>query len=382
MEKPITNLITAHALKLEASVLQCHVCDLDQRLKKFWDLETIGIKEGEMPAYSQLIESITFQDGRYCTCVQLPWINPHPPLVDNLNLSQRRLCNLLRRLRQEPSLLQRYDTVIKEQIKEGIVEVVPDPWAPVVEKVHYLPHHGIIRDDKQTTKLRIVYDASAKEGGPSLNDCLYAGPPFGQFIFDILVRFRLHQVALVADIEKAFLMVSVAKKDMDVLRFLWVDNIHADLPNLQVLRFTRVVFGVASSPFLLNTTLRYHLEKYRSADREIVDKLERALYVDDVTYGADSVEEAFLLYTKSKLWLRKVASISERLSQIRQCCNGGSIYKNHVQSAAWRPHLHIRTAQKMCRMLSMHLVEMSHTKRALRFWESSGILWRICSSLT
>ena len=61
-------------------------------------------------------------------------------------------------------------------------------------------------------------------------------------------------------------MVSVAKKDMDVLRFLWVDNIHADFPNLQVLRFTRVVFGVASSPFLLNATLRYHLEKYRSAD--------------------------------------------------------------------------------------------------------------------
>ena len=196
-------------------------------------------------------------------------------------------------------------TLIKEQIKEGIVEVVPDPWAPVVEKVHYLPHHGVIRDDKQTTKLRIVYDASAKEGGPSLNDCLYAGPPFGQFIFDILVRFRLHQVAMVADIEKAFLMVSVAKKDMDVLRFLWVDNIHADLPNLQVLRFTRVVFGVASSPFLLNATLRYHLEMYRSADREIVDKLERALYVDDVTYGADSVEDAFLLYTKSKLWLKE-----------------------------------------------------------------------------
>ena len=62
------------------------------------------------------------------------------------------------------------------------------------------------------------------------------------------------------------MMVSVAKKDRDVLRFLWFDNVHVDLPNLQVLQFTRVVFGVASSPFLLNTTLRYHLEKYRSSD--------------------------------------------------------------------------------------------------------------------
>ena len=156
-----TNLISAHALKLETSVLQCHDCDLDQGLKKFWDLETLGIKEGEMPAYSQFIEGITFQDGRYC--VQLPWKNPHPPLPDNFKLSQRRLCGLLRRLRQEPSLLQRYDTVIKEQLKEGIVEVVQDPWTSVMEKVHYIPHHGVIRDDKQTTKLRIVYDASAQE---------------------------------------------------------------------------------------------------------------------------------------------------------------------------------------------------------------------------
>ena len=66
-----------------------------------------------------------------------------------------------------------------------------------------------------------------------------------------------------------------------------------------------MVLGVASSPFLLNATLRYHLEKYRSADSETVDRLERALYVDDVTYGADSVEEAFVLYTKSKLWLKE-----------------------------------------------------------------------------
>ena len=150
--------------------------------------------------------------------------------------------------------------------------MVPDPWAPVVKKVDYIPHHGVIRDDKQTTKFRIVYDASAKEGRPSLMNCIYAGLTFGQFIFDILVQFQLHQVALVADIEQAFLMISVAK-DMDVLRFLWVDNIHVDLPNLQVLPFTRVVFGLACSPFLLNATLRYHL-KYMSADREIVDKLQ------------------------------------------------------------------------------------------------------------
>ena len=115
--------------------------------------------------------------------------------------------------------------------------------------------------DKDTTKLRIVYDASARSGRntPSLNDCLYAGPPLSPLIYDILLRFRVHKVALTADIEKAFLNVSVHPKDRDYLRFLWIDDITSLHPKLQVYRFARVAFGVSSSPFLLNASIRHHL---------------------------------------------------------------------------------------------------------------------------
>ena len=67
-----------------------------------------------------------------------------------------------------------------------------------------------------------MYDASARymyEGGPSLNDCLHTGPKFHQRIFDLLLRFRTHCVALTADIDKAFLMVQVAERDRMVLWF-------------------------------------------------------------------------------------------------------------------------------------------------------------------
>lgn len=64
----------------------------------------------------------------------------------------------------------------------------------------------------------------------SLNDCLYAGPKFGQSIMDILLRFRAYKTALAADIEKAFLMISVAPQDRDVLHFLWVDDIASSRP--------------------------------------------------------------------------------------------------------------------------------------------------------
>ena len=97
--------------------------------------------------------------------------------------------------------------------------MVEDPWRMNTNKLHYLSHHGVIREDNLTMKLRVVYDASAKNNGPSVNDCLYTGPSFCERITDILFRFRLYPVALVADIERAFLMISIAEEDRDVLRF-------------------------------------------------------------------------------------------------------------------------------------------------------------------
>ena len=145
----------------------------------------------------------------------------------------------------------------------GIVENVPSDNKGSTQ-VHYLPHHAVIRTDKSTTKLRIVYDASTRANeNPSLNECLHVGPKFNKKLLDILIQFRAHRVAVTADIEKAFLMVSVEESDRDALRFLWVHSVEENPPKIQSLRFTRVVFGVPSSPFLLNATIRYHMERYR-----------------------------------------------------------------------------------------------------------------------
>lgn len=130
-------------------------------------------------------------------------------LPDNYDLSQKRPIGLLKRLRQNPQILHEYDSVIKDQLNRGIVEIVEQTEVSDDRQVHYIPHHAVIREDKTTTKLRIVYDASAKSIGPSLNDCLYTGPKFGQSILDIILRFRIHRIALAADIEKAFLMIHI-----------------------------------------------------------------------------------------------------------------------------------------------------------------------------
>ena len=119
---------------------------------------------------------MTFTGERYE--VALPWKDSALRLPDNYQLSLRRLQGLLRRLREQPELLMEYDKVIREQLSSGIVERVLDPVVVSGERVHYLLHHAVIRHDKETTKLRVVYNGSARGDGVSLNDSLYVGPKF------------------------------------------------------------------------------------------------------------------------------------------------------------------------------------------------------------
>lgn len=98
-------------------------------------------------------------------------------------------------------------------------------------------------------------------------------------------------------------MVSVADSDRDVLRFLWIKDVNGPLSDVVVMRFTRVVFGVSASPFLLNATISHHMERYRSTDPGFVDKFHHSIYVDDLTTGSDDVEGVYEFYMKAKLRL-------------------------------------------------------------------------------
>ena len=91
---------------------------------------------------------------------------------------------------------------------------------------------------------------------------VYTGPPLHKKIFDLLLRFRTQPVALIGDIEKAFLMIKIKEADPEVLRFLRYDDVTKEKPELKANKFTRVVFGVSPSPYLLNATIDKHLEQF------------------------------------------------------------------------------------------------------------------------
>ena len=202
--------LVTHALLLNPRLTEEQ--NLDETMKSFWELEAFGIPSTDRSLYDQFCDTVKFQDGRYE--VRLPWKIPRQDLPSNYELSLKRLRGLLRHLRHDSDALREYDSIIRTH---GIVELVEDAKGADRSNV---PHHPVIRRDKTTTKLRVVYDASAKTTGPSLNDCLDPGPKFDQKILDILSRFRVHQFAITADIKKAFLMISVSLEDREFLFFM------------------------------------------------------------------------------------------------------------------------------------------------------------------
>ena len=103
-------------------------------------------------------------------------------------------------------------------------------------------------------------------------------------------------IVLIGDLKKAFL--SITPEQRDLLRFIWMDDITKDNPNLVVFRFLRLIFGLTPSPFILNGTIRHHISKYVQEDSEFVLKVLRYLYVDDLISGTESRQDSYEFYLK------------------------------------------------------------------------------------
>ena len=294
---------------------------IQEVLRKFWETESIGIVEANCKSTKKFLSHIQFREGTYE--VALPWQEGHFELLIHNSLSLTQLRYLQHRLIKDPDLIKEYDRIIQDQQQKGIIELVKETQPENLDSssfnnegkpVHYVPHHAVIRQERATTKILIVYYGSAKLGKSesSINDCLQTGPNLIPKLYDVLVRFRSHRIAVTADIEKAFLMVSIIHADHDVLRFLWFkDPTKLNSPILHFC-FTRVVFGLRLSPAILGAVILHHLDKYSCEHPKLVEQIRTGLYVDDLITGTDSVESTFQVYLKSKQ-IMKEAGLNLRM---------------------------------------------------------------------
>ena len=219
----------------------------------------------------------------------------------NRSVAQKRLTSLKSKFERDPEYFDKYKSVMEELIENNFAEPVPHNDLSPVGRTCYIPHHGVM----QGPKLRVVYDASSKCRGVSLNDRLLQGPNQTNLLLGILLRFRLEPIALACDVQKMFYQFIVKPNDRDLLRFLWWEDSDFN-KNIVDLRMRAHIFGAASSPGVATYCLRKiasdHGSKHSPAASEFVS---RDFYVDDGLTSLPTPSKACALFKETQHLLKE-----------------------------------------------------------------------------
>ena len=186
--------------------------------EKLYSLDVVGVEsrgeDDQSDVYSSFKESITRgEDGRYE--VSVPWIPGSSLSSTNEQPSTRCLIRIEKKLSQDLKLGSEYEKIVREQLEEGIVEDAPE--TPTGDRTFYMPHKPNNRESASTTKVRRVFDASAKlhPQANNVNECMYTGPSLQPLLWGILIRARMSAHLVLADIQKAFLHIGIREEDRD-----------------------------------------------------------------------------------------------------------------------------------------------------------------------
>ena len=183
-------------------------------------------------------------------------------------------------LKKDNRVAEEYKATIQAYVEKGYLRKVPsDEQLP--NNVWYLPHFPVVRMDKATTKVRIVFDCAAKCNGISLNDMIHAGPKLLQDLFNVLVRFRRNPVGIDCDIKEMYLQIEVKEQDRSHFRLLWRDLDPNREPD--VFEFNRVVFGKNSAPmesqFVAQENARRNQDRYPLAAETVLKDVRAKIFL-------------------------------------------------------------------------------------------------------
>ena len=256
--------------------------------ERLYSLDVLGVEDrgedDQLDVCTEFQENITKRsDGRYQ--VGVPWIPGAELSNTNEEPSRRRLYNVERKLKRNDKLRDEYEKIVREQLDQDIIEKAPEQ--PTGDRVFYMPHKPVVRESATTTKVRMVFDASAKPHplANSVNECMHTGPPLQPLLWD-MVRVRMSTHLLLADLQKAFLQIAIKEEDRDAFRFLFNVN-----DKEEHLRFARIPFGAEASPFMLGATLQHHFNQQPPELEDTVQALKENTYVDNLMKTGSEVEE-------------------------------------------------------------------------------------------
>lgn len=228
---------------------------VEELMQKFWEVEGVSsevvLSSEEEQCETQFAATYRRDNsGRFI--VQLPLRDIAPQLSDSRNMALRRFYMLESKLERHADLRAQYDAFMDEYEALGhCQEICERDDSPGLLK-WYLPHHAVLRPSNSTTKCRVVFDASAKVSGLSLNDVMMTGSNVQSDLLSIILRFRKHRYVMSADVAKMYRQIIVDPAFTPLQRIFWRKS---PQDRLRVLELTTVTYGTAAAPFLATRAL-------------------------------------------------------------------------------------------------------------------------------
>lgn len=263
------------------------ITELNNNLAKFWELEKVPRNKSVLSEEEALCEQHFLAntsrdaDGRFI--VKLPLRAERDVLGNSFHLAKKRFCNLESRFKKQPLLKELYFDFMREYADLGHLS----DWGDVQRSSgseFFLPHHPVLKNNSESTKLRVVFDASARTtSGFSINDIQMTGPTIQDSLFNILARFRLYKYVISGDIEKMYRQIKIHPDDRSLQLILWRDS---ESQPLRTLMLNTVTYGFSSASFL-STRCLWQLGE-ETIDPLIKGIIQGDFYVDDLLTGAQS----------------------------------------------------------------------------------------------
>lgn len=343
------------------TVLHVNVTDRTD-LTQFWSTEEMGVKllnckckpsddmkmsPGEREQFNDMWDSCKKVNGRWL--VPYPWKKDPKELPNNKKQCMAKLVSIELRLKKNENNAKLYDDQMKEMEQNKFARKLSDEEIKNYEgPVHYISHHPVIRPEKKSTPVRIVFNSSAAFNGHRLNEYWEKGPDLLNDLFGVLLRFRQHPIAISGDISKMYHQVRIPETDMHVHRFLW-RSYESREPDVYVKEV--VTFGDKPAPAMALTALRRTAADGASQYPEAANILTKDTYMDDICTSVHTIEEARKVTSdmdavldtggfKTKGWFSNGLLKDDEKTQGEQFVIGDS-EEQKVLGVVWDPELDI-----------------------------------------
>ncbi|XP_011858208.1 PREDICTED: uncharacterized protein LOC105555775 [Vollenhovia emeryi] len=264
---------------------------LNELLTKFWNQEEVPTHDvTQLTPNEQRCEkhfnTTHSRDSSERYIVRILLNSPDDLLGDSYNVAHQCLKGLRRRFSRDVNYQRLYQQFMIDY--ETLNHMTKASSISSHRSHFHLTHHGVLKPDSITTKLRVVLNgSSASTSGYSVNDLMYTGAKLHLNISEVLPWIRRHRHMFVTDITKMDRPIQIHKDDWELQRILWMDNQLNEVPY----HSTTVTYGTKVAPFSAVRTLFQLAEDEGHSFPLAVPSITHDRYVDDIFGGADTIQQ-------------------------------------------------------------------------------------------